>query len=62
MTKEAFALYLEKDWDGAIKKYTELKKKYPKDYMPDLFIDRCKAFKASPPDDSWQGVAVMTEK
>ncbi len=62
MTKEAFALYLEKDWDGSIKKYTELKKKYPKDYMPDLFIDRCKAFKASPPDDSWQGVAVMTEK
>lgn len=62
MTKEAFALYLEQNWDGAIEKYTELKKKYPKDYIPDLFLERCKEFKASPPGESWQGVAVMTEK
>tara|TARA_R110002095_G_scaffold22118_4_gene23901 strand:+ start:1342 stop:3432 length:2091 start_codon:yes stop_codon:yes gene_type:complete len=62
LTKEAFNLYLEQEWDKAIAKYTELKRKHPKDTIPELFMARCKAFKASPPGEDWQGVAIMTEK
>ncbi len=62
ITTDAFNFYLSQEWDKAIKKYQDLKKLSSKDNLPDIFIERCKAFKKSPPGENWKGICVMKEK
>jgi adenylate cyclase len=57
-----FKLYLEQRWGEAIKHFENLKKGFPHDYVTDLYLERCLAFKEAPPKRNWDGIFVMTSK
>jgi len=53
--KEAINFYLVRDWDRAIRILNLLAEKDPQDYPVKLYLERCRRFKMSPPDEHWQG-------
>ncbi|MDR0633142.1 MAG: hypothetical protein LBF84_03315 [Holosporales bacterium] len=57
-----FKLYLEQRWGEAIKHFENLKKDFPQDYVTELYLERCLAFKEAPPKRNWDGIFVMTQK
>jgi adenylate cyclase len=61
-TQDAFEAYLARDWDRAIVLYETLKRDFPEDGLPDIFLSRCRTYRIAPPDRSWQGVFEATEK
>lgn len=62
LTTEAFGLYLEREFEAALKVYETLRKIAPEDHIADLYIQRCKEYIKSPPPDDWRGIYVMTTK
>ena len=59
--KDGLEKYRIGDWDPAIKSFKEGAKLNPKDYITEMYIDRCETLKADPPKD-WDGIWVMTSK
>ncbi len=62
LTAEAFELYLERDFEAALKAYEELLKRFANDSVAELFIARCKEYKKTPPPADWDGVYHLTTK
>jgi adenylate cyclase len=62
MSKEAFALYLEKDFLKAIERYKLIQEKFPtKSKAVTPLIERCEMYSKVPPDN-WDEVTYMNEK
>lgn len=59
---QGFKLYTEQRWGEAIKHFEALKVDFPQDYLTNLFLDRCLAFKENPPKKNWDGIFVLTQK
>jgi len=53
--KSAINFYLQRDWDSAIRILNFLAEKDPQDYPVKLYLERCRRFKMTPPDEHWQG-------
>jgi uncharacterized protein HemY len=54
--------YKQRKWDEAIRAFEKALSIDPKDGPSGLYLERSLAFKKTPPDDSWDGVFVMTTK
>lgn len=60
--KKGLELYRDQQWDEAVKYFNAVYKFIPEDPPSSRLIDRCTAFKASPPGKEWDGVFTATEK
>jgi adenylate cyclase len=60
--REGIALYRERKFDRAIGSFRGALALLPDDGPSTLYIERCEAFRASPPPPGWDGVFVMTTK
>lgn len=49
------ALYRERKWDEAMRKFEEVYLIAPNDGPTRVLIDRCRRYKESPPEEEWQG-------
>ncbi|HXF91093.1 MAG TPA: adenylate/guanylate cyclase domain-containing protein, partial [Candidatus Nitrosotenuis sp.] len=58
----AFDAYLDQRFDDALTILDGLSKKYGDDYVVNLYIQRCKDFKKSPPPEQWDGTVILTSK
>lgn len=59
---EALGRYYRRDFRGAAVQFESILREKPDDYAASLFLERSRAFIASPPPGDWDGVEVMTEK
>lgn len=57
-----FQVYLERRWDEAIGIFTEVNEKFGKDFVANMYIQRCTEFKNTPPPEGWEGVVHLTSK
>ena len=55
-------LYRERKFAEAAVEFQECLRKQPDDYLSSMYLKRCQALIENPPDDSWDGVFVMTKK
>ena len=62
--ENAFNLYLQQQWEAAIKTFVSLKEDnlYENDIMIEKYIERCQNFSKNPPGASWDGVIHLKEK
>ncbi|MCB1156911.1 MAG: adenylate/guanylate cyclase domain-containing protein [Leptospiraceae bacterium] len=61
--EEGFQLYLNREWDKAIKKFKESSQvKGKKDKSAEMLIERCELYIADPPPENWNGAFVRTHK
>ncbi len=58
IAEQAFECYIDRKWDKAIELYTSL----PLEGFRGVFIERCLAYKSSPPDEQWDGVFTLITK
>ncbi len=56
------AAYKQRKWEDAIKAFEKALQMDPKDGPSELYLDRSKKFKETPPSDDWDGVYTMTTK
>lgn len=59
---EAMALYKQRNWKEAMATFNRCLAIDPKDGPSKLYVERCEAHIASPPDEDWDGVFVMKTK
>jgi adenylate cyclase len=62
LSAEALECYGRRDWPGAQALFEQLLRLRPGDGPARLFVERCAAFRQSPPGDDWDGVHRMEEK
>ncbi len=55
-------LYLNREWDKAIKQFQEVLSLKPEDGPSATYIERCKKFKEEPPPKDWDGVFHLKTK
>lgn len=55
-------MYLQREWDAAIEAFSGVLKLLPDDGPSQVYIDRCKAFKTTPPPEQWDGRYVLKSK
>ena len=55
-TQMALDAYIARDWDKSISLFDAIKKDFPTDSVPDVFLARCREYKSNPPDTARQGV------
>lgn len=60
--KEGVDRYRRQDWDNAIRSFEQVHKLNDTDHLADLYLDRCRQLKSSPPGDDWNGVWVLKSK
>ena len=53
--------YLNRRWEHAIREFRNVLK-IKKEKAADVFIERCRRFKRTPPSKEWDGVWIMTTK
>jgi adenylate cyclase len=58
----AVKLYLNRNWQKALKKFEKIKQKYPADEPTKIYIKRCLEFIKNPPGKNWNGIYEMTTK
>lgn len=56
------AAYKQRKWDDAVKAFEMVLKLFPEDGPSELYLERSKTFRETPPPDDWDGVFVMTTK
>ena len=56
------AAYKLRKWDEAIASFEMALKIIPGDGPSELYLERARTFKETPPPDDWDGVYVMTTK
>lgn len=54
--------YKQRKWDEAIRSFEMALKLYPEDGPSNLYLERSKAFKETPPPEDWDGVYVFHDK
>ena len=59
---QGLAAYKQRKWDDAISNFEMALKVVPDDGPSELYLERAKAFKVTPPADDWDGVTTMTTK
>lgn len=57
-----FTLYLEQRWDEAIEAFKDMLLRYPEDIPCSLYVERCEAYKKTPPGADWDGVNHLHSK
>lgn len=62
LSEEGFNYYLKRNWDAAIKSYSEILSIRPDDKISKIFIDRCEGYKVAEPSADWDGVYTMLKK
>jgi adenylate cyclase len=60
--EDGVRLYRRRKFSEAAKVFEESLRQMPGDYLSSMYLERCKEFLKNPPDDSWNGVFVMTKK
>lgn len=58
----AFTLYLDKRWDEASAFFASIIEEFGPDYTSNMYIQRCQAFKETPPPADWDGVFHLNAK
>lgn len=58
----AVELYKNQEFDKALHIFQQVKTSVPKDFLADLYIERCQAYLINPPARDWNGVSIMTKK
>ncbi len=58
----AYAIYLDRDWQGALAAFEALLERFPQDAPSRALVDRCRAFADSPPGPGWDGVTRLSRK
>ena len=53
---EAVAHYRDRNWDPAIRLFTEALKANPADRPSSLYLQRCEIYRKTPPPENWDGV------
>jgi adenylate cyclase len=56
--EQAFDAYLKQDWEDAIARFSA----FPNRRLGELYVNRCRQFKAKPPPADWDGVYTMENK
>jgi len=56
------AAYRQRRWDEAEACFAEILRARPDDGPSRLYVERCRAMRAAPPDADWEGVTVMETK
>jgi adenylate cyclase len=59
---EALDYFEKRDWKQADKGFKEAQSIIPGDHPSGLYIDRCKKFAKTPPENTWDGVYNLTSK
>ena len=59
---QGFQSYKKQEWDEAISQFKQALEHNPDDPPSKIYIERCEAFKVSPPPEDWDGVYTMTTK
>lgn len=59
---QGFALYLQRDWEKASRKFRKILKLKQEDSVSKIFIERCEIFQKNPPAANWTGVFQMKTK
>jgi len=54
--------YRERRWTDGIKAFRDALALNPKDYVSEMYVNRCQHLNANPPADDWDGVWVMRTK
>ena len=54
--------YRERRWTDGIKAFRDALALNPKDYVSEMYVNRCQHLNANPPADDWDGVWVMKTK
>ena len=60
--EDGVRLYRERKFSEAAGEFQECLRKQPEDYLSSMYLKRCQALIENPPDESWNGVFVMTKK
>jgi adenylate cyclase len=60
--EDGVRLYRQRKFTEALMEFQECLRKQPDDYLSSMYLKRCQALIENPPDDSWNGVYVMTKK
>jgi len=60
--EDGVRLYRERKFSEAAVEFQECLRKQPDDYLSSMYLKRCQALVENPPDESWDGVFVMTKK
>lgn len=60
--EDGVRLYRERKFSEAAAEFRECLHKAPDDYLSSMYLKRCQALIENPPDESWDGVFVMTKK
>ena len=60
--EKGFELYTQRRWDDAMDSFRAALEHVPDDGPSKVLLARCEEYKASPPDDSWQGEFKLTKK
>jgi adenylate cyclase len=60
--EQGLDLYQQRDWDGAIARFTAALEWAPDDRPSRIFLDRCRYYRLQPPSLEWTGVWIMEEK
>lgn len=56
------AAYKQRKWDDAIRAFEMALKLFPGDGPSELYLERSRSFRETPPPEDWDGVFVMTTK
>jgi adenylate cyclase len=54
--------YRDRRWDDGIKAFRDALELNPRDFVSQMYIERCELLKHSPPPEDWNGVFVMKTK
>ncbi len=60
--EEALHSYYDRDFAGALRRFTEVVTLLPEDAVAPAFVKRCRLYLASPPPADWTGVVAHTQK
>ena len=60
--EDGVRLYRERKFSEAMTEFKECLNRQPDDYLSSMYLKRCQALIENPPDESWNGVFVMTKK
>jgi adenylate cyclase len=58
----ALKLYRQRDWDGAVRGFEKALSIFPDDFPSQLYIERSRFYKSSPPPSDWNGVFFLRTK
>ena len=62
LSEAGFNHYLKREWDAAIKRYSEILAVKPEDKTSQIFITRCEGYKITEPPAEWDGIFTMRRK